>query len=81
MSLGPADLDWPVETGRLSIRPATAADAEATWRLMQRVGMRREEYSRADSLHRSGVRLGGMACALLADEWRPGRDGAAARAQ
>jgi RimJ/RimL family protein N-acetyltransferase len=46
------------------------ADNEASWRLMERVGMRREIYSVRDSLHRSGQWLDGMSYALLADEWR-----------
>jgi RimJ/RimL family protein N-acetyltransferase len=57
----------------LGLRRVTAgcfADNEPSWRLMERVGMRREEYSVADSLHRSGAWLDGMAYALLAEEWR-----------
>jgi RimJ/RimL family protein N-acetyltransferase len=46
------------------------ADNEVSWRLMERVGMRREAHSRADGLHRSGAWLDGMSYALLADEWR-----------
>jgi RimJ/RimL family protein N-acetyltransferase len=46
------------------------ADNEASWRLMERVGMRREMYTLRDSLHRSGEWLDGMGYALLADEWR-----------
>ncbi len=45
---------------------------EASWRLMERVGMRREAYTVRDSLHRSGLWLDGMSYALLADEWRGG---------
>jgi RimJ/RimL family protein N-acetyltransferase len=45
------------------------ADNEASWRLMERVGMRREQHTRKDSLHRSGEWLDGMMYALLADEW------------
>jgi RimJ/RimL family protein N-acetyltransferase len=41
-----------------------------SWRLMERVGMRREEYNVADSLHRDLGWLDGMGYALLADEWR-----------
>jgi RimJ/RimL family protein N-acetyltransferase len=43
---------------------------DASWRLMERVGMRRELYSVRESLHRSGEWLDGMAYALLAEEWR-----------
>jgi RimJ/RimL family protein N-acetyltransferase len=46
------------------------ADNEASWRLMERVGMRREQHTVRDSLHRSGEWLDGMSYALLADEWR-----------
>jgi RimJ/RimL family protein N-acetyltransferase len=43
---------------------------EPSWRLMERLGMRREQYSVADSLHRDGRWLDGTTYALLADEWR-----------
>lgn len=46
------------------------ADNEPSWRLMERVGMRREEYSRKTGLHRSGVWLDGMLYGLLAEEWQ-----------
>jgi hypothetical protein len=46
------------------------ADNEASWRLMERVGMRREQHAVAESLHRSGAWLDGLGYALLADEWR-----------
>jgi len=46
------------------------ADNEASWRLMERVGMRREVHTVRDSLHRSGAWLDGMGYALLAEEWR-----------
>jgi RimJ/RimL family protein N-acetyltransferase len=49
------------------------ADNEASWRLMERVGMRREMHTRSDSLHRSGRWLDGFGYAILADEWRPDR--------
>jgi len=51
------------------------ADNEPSWRLMERLGMRREEHSVRDSLHRSRGWLDGMAYALLADEWRDQRGG------
>jgi RimJ/RimL family protein N-acetyltransferase len=41
-----------------------------SWRLMERVGMRRESHTRKDALHRSGKWLDGMAYGLLAEEWR-----------
>ena len=37
---------------------------------MDRLGMRREQHTLRESLHRTGVWLDGMAYALLADEWR-----------
>ena len=42
---------------------------EASWRLMERVGMRREVYTVRESLHRSGEWMDGIGYALLADEW------------
>ena len=57
----------------LGLRRVTAncfADHEASWRLMERVGMRRELHTVQDSLHRSGEWLDGMGYALLAEEWR-----------
>lgn len=43
---------------------------EPSWRLMERVGMRREEHAVQDSLHRNGQWMDGYRYALLADEWR-----------
>jgi RimJ/RimL family protein N-acetyltransferase len=43
---------------------------EASWRLMERVGMRREMHTVSESLHRSGVWMDGLGYAVLADEWR-----------
>jgi RimJ/RimL family protein N-acetyltransferase len=57
----------------LGLRRVTAgcfAANDASWRLMERVGMRREAYTVRESLHRSGEWLDGMGYALLADEWR-----------
>lgn len=42
---------------------------ETSWRLMERVGMRRETHAVAESLHRSGRWLDTVAYAILADEW------------
>jgi RimJ/RimL family protein N-acetyltransferase len=56
----------------LGLRRVTAncfADNVASWRLMERVGMRRELYAVRESLHRSGQWLDGMGYALLAEEW------------
>ena len=57
----------------MGLRRVTAncfADNVASWRLMERVGMRRELYTVRESLHRSGEWLDGVGYALLADEWR-----------
>ncbi|GAA0455428.1 GNAT family N-acetyltransferase [Actinoplanes campanulatus] len=56
----------------LGLRRVTAtcfAANEASWRLMERVGMRREFYTVRDSLHRSGEWLDCVGYALLLDEW------------
>ena len=56
----------------LGLRRVTAAcfaANDASWRLMERVGMRREAYAVRDALHRSGEWLDGMEYALLAHEW------------
>lgn len=45
------------------------ADNHASWRLMERVGMRREAHTVRDSLHRSGRWLDGLSYAVLAEEW------------
>ena len=57
----------------LELRRVTAAcfaANEASWRLMERLGMRRETYNVRESLHRSGEWLDGMVYALLAEEYR-----------
>jgi len=43
---------------------------EPSWRMMERLGMRREEHSRRTALHRSGEWMDGMNYGLLAEEWR-----------
>ena len=55
----------------LGLRRVTAfcfADNTASWRLMERLGMRRETHALRDSLHRSGGWLDGFGYALLAEE-------------
>jgi RimJ/RimL family protein N-acetyltransferase len=42
---------------------------DTSWRLMERVGMRREAHSVVESLHRSGQWLDTVTYAVLADEW------------
>jgi RimJ/RimL family protein N-acetyltransferase len=63
----------------LHLRRVTAscfADNEPSWRLMERVGMRRELHEIRGSLHRSGDWMDGFGYALLADEWHELRTGA-----
>jgi RimJ/RimL family protein N-acetyltransferase len=60
----------------LGLRRVTAlcfSDNVPSWRLMERLGMRREEHNVRDSLHRSGEWLDGYGYALLAEEWRARR--------
>ena len=45
------------------------ADNEGSWRLMEKLGMRREAHNVKDSLHRDRGWLDGYTYALLADEW------------
>lgn len=42
---------------------------EPSWRMMERLGMRREEASRKTALHRSGEWMDGLNYGLLAEEW------------
>lgn len=60
--------------GRLGLRRVHAgcfATNEPSWRLMERLGMRREELSRKTALHRSGEWMDGMSYGILAEEWTP----------
>ncbi len=60
----------------LGLRRVTAqcfADNVASWRLMEKLGMRRETHTVRESLHRSGAWLDGLAYAILAEEWRARR--------
>jgi RimJ/RimL family protein N-acetyltransferase len=58
------------DLGLRRVRAYCFADNEPSWRLMERLGMRREEHSVRDALHRSRGWVDGYAYALLADEWR-----------
>lgn len=49
------------------------ADNEPSWRVMERIGMRREAHNVRDSLHRTRGWLDGYGYALLAEEWRERR--------
>jgi RimJ/RimL family protein N-acetyltransferase len=58
----------------LGVRRVTAncvLDNETSWRLMERVGMRRELHAVRESLHRSGRWLDSVGYAILEDEWSP----------
>lgn len=48
------------------------AENEPSWRLMERLGMRREGHSVKDSLHRDRGWVDGLTYALLAEEWPGG---------
>jgi RimJ/RimL family protein N-acetyltransferase len=56
--------------GLRRVKALAFADNVASWRVMEKLGMRREEYSVAESLHRSGRWLDGIGYAILVDEWR-----------
>jgi RimJ/RimL family protein N-acetyltransferase len=51
------------------------ADNTGSWRLMEKLGMRREAHTVKDSLHRDRGWVDGYTYALLADEWRAARSG------
>lgn len=51
-------------------------DNEPSWRLMERIGMRREMHTVQESLHRTKGWLDGLMYALLAEEWRRNAPGA-----
>lgn len=58
--------------GSLGLRRVNAgcfAANEPSWRLMEKLGMRREEFSRKTGLHISGEWMDGMNYGLLAEEW------------
>ena len=57
----------------LGLRRVTAncfADNDASWRMMERLGMRREIYTVRSPCTGPGSWLDGMGYALLAEEWR-----------
>jgi RimJ/RimL family protein N-acetyltransferase len=61
------------ELGLRRIEAGCFAANEPSWRLMERVGMRRESYTRLDALHRTGVWMDGMQYAILAEEFLSAR--------
>lgn len=58
------------ELGLRRVHAGCFAANEPSWRMMERLGMRREEHSRRTALHRSGEWMDGMNYGLLAEEWR-----------
>ncbi len=46
------------------------ADNVPSWKVMEKIGMRREAHFRSESLHRERGWVDGFAYALLAQEWR-----------
>lgn len=61
-----------VADGGLGLRRVTAecfVDNTASWQLMERLGMRREQHGVRDSLHRDHGWIDGYTYALLAEEW------------
>jgi RimJ/RimL family protein N-acetyltransferase len=62
-----------VELGLRRVYAQCFADNAPSWRIMEKLGMRREAHNLRESLHRSGQWLDGMAYAILAEEWREGR--------
>ncbi len=59
----------------LGVRRVSAncfVDNNTSWRLMERVGMRREQHAVRESLHRCGRWLDTVGYAILDDGWSPG---------
>ncbi|MEO5665855.1 MAG: GNAT family protein [Nocardioides sp.] len=59
--------------GDLGLRRVVAicfAQNEPSWRLMERLSMRREAHTVGDNLHRDGEWYDGLTYALLASEWQ-----------
>lgn len=64
----------------LAVHRVTAvsfAANEPSWRLMERLGMRREAERRSDALHRDGRWYDSVGYAMLAEEWARQRGGTA----
>ena len=57
------------DLGLRRVEASCFVDNEASWRLMERLGMRREQHAVQDALHRSGAWLDTYGYALLATEW------------
>ncbi|UOQ58150.1 GNAT family N-acetyltransferase [Leucobacter allii] len=63
--------------GLRRVEAGAFAANEPSWRLMERLGMRREATSVQESLHRDLGWIDGVLYALLAEEWRARREGSA----
>ena len=61
------------ELGLRRVLASCFADNTPSWRLMERLGMRREQVTVRESLHRELGWVDGLGYALLADEWRERR--------
>ena len=59
-----------IDLGVRRVRADCFTANEPSWRLMERVGMRREAHTVGDALHRSGRWYDGYQYAILAEEWR-----------
>ncbi|QYG95470.1 GNAT family N-acetyltransferase [Iamia sp. SCSIO 61187] len=69
-----------VAFAELGLRRVTAscfADNVPSWRLMERLGMRREQHVVSGALHRTHGWVDGYGYALLVDEWRAAAGGSA----
>lgn len=60
------------DLGVRRIEAVCFADNRASWRVMDKVGLRREGYFVQESLHRDGTWHDGISYALLLREWREG---------
>ncbi|HEX5087030.1 MAG TPA: GNAT family protein [Nocardioides sp.] len=58
-----------VEIGVRRVIAQLFADNLPSRRLLERLGMRREQHTKQDSLHRNGEWMDGMMYAMLKDEW------------
>jgi RimJ/RimL family protein N-acetyltransferase len=63
------------ELGLRRVLASCFAANTPSWRLMERLGMRREQVTVRESLHRELGWVDGLGYALLADEWRVRRAG------
>jgi RimJ/RimL family protein N-acetyltransferase len=59
------------ELGLHRVYATCFSDNTGSWRLMEKLGMRRESHAIKDSLHRDRGWLDGYTYALLAEEWAP----------